>query len=253
VFRRRLEDGMARILFYVAPTATLFIVVGDVIVRLLLQRGKLGPDDTMAIWFVVAAFSLGLPATTASRMLQNGLYALEDARTPARLAVLRVIVASIVGLAVMFPLDRLTVVNGEIFGWGDVFALGPLPEEIRQNVAGIPHLGMVGLSFGAAVAAWLEYRLLSQALAWRIGRSYMGGRWLNQISAGCIGMALTAFGTQRLFGDRHAIIAAALILGPAGLVYLAITRQLGVPESKDTIDRVLKLVRGRRGAGRNVA
>ncbi|HLM64699.1 MAG TPA: murein biosynthesis integral membrane protein MurJ [Acidimicrobiales bacterium] len=245
VFRRRLEDGLGRILFYVAFTATLFIVVGDVIVRALLQRGALDADDTTAIWFVIAAFSLGLPATTASRLLQNGLYALDDARTPARLAVVRVIVASLVGLAVMFPLDRLTIVDGAIHGWDDIFALGPLPQSVRENVSGTPHLGMVGLALGAAVSSWVEYRLLSQALAWRIGRSYLGGRWISAIAAGCVVTAVVAFLLEQVFGDRHALIAGALVLGPSALVYLAVTSRLGVPEAKAMVDRGLSLVRSR--------
>jgi putative peptidoglycan lipid II flippase len=108
-FRARLQDGLARILFYVAPTTTLFIVVGDVVVRALFQRDPSGIDTALAIWFVIAAFSLGLPATTASRLLQNALYALDDARTPARVAGLRVVASGVIGLAIMFPLDRLTV------------------------------------------------------------------------------------------------------------------------------------------------
>ena len=76
VFRHRLEDGMSRILFYVAPTTTLFIVVGDVVARLLFQRGKFGADDTQAVWYVVAAFSLGRnprrsAATPASSILAS--------------------------------------------------------------------------------------------------------------------------------------------------------------------------------------
>jgi putative peptidoglycan lipid II flippase len=247
VFRHRLEDGMSRILFYVAPTTTMFIVAGDVVVRLLLQRGKFSADDTQAIWYVIAAFSLGLPATTASRLLQNGLYALDDARTPARLAMIRVAMSSMVGLVVMFPLDRLTVINGTVQGWGDMLAWGPLPESVRTNPAGIPHLGMVGLALGAAASSWLEYRLLSQALAWRIGRSYLGGRWISPIAMGCIVMALLAFAAEMLVGTRHAIIAAAVILVPAGLAYLAVTYRLGVPEARALWDRVRGLLR--RGSG----
>jgi putative peptidoglycan lipid II flippase len=242
-FRWRLEDGMARILFYVAPTATLFIVVGDVIARVLFQRGQINSADTYAIWLVVAAFSLGLPATTASRLQQNALYALGDARTPARLAAIRVVVAAIVGLALMFPFDRLTIVDGNITGWGDMLALGPLPPEVRDSTGGIPHLGIVGLALGAALSSWVEYRLLSTALAWRIGRSHLGGRWLTPIAAGCVAMALVTFATQQYFGDRHAILAAALVLGPAGITYLGVTRRLGVPEAEAMTGRLSRLRR----------
>jgi len=247
-FRHRLEDGMSRILFYVAPTTTVFIVVGDVVARLIFQRGKFGADDTQAVWYVVAAFSLGLPATTASRLLQNALYALDDARTPARLAMIRVVVATGIGLLIMFPLDRLTIVNGTVTGWSDILSWGPLPEAIRANPTGVPHLGIVGLALGAAASSWLEYRLLSQALAWRIGRSHLGGRWLNPISAGCIGLGVVAFLTDWAFGDRHAIVSAALILGPAGVAYMAITYWLGVPECISLVERVDAIRKRRRSA-----
>src|SRR5690606_11305017 len=174
-FRRRMEDGMARILFYVAPTATLFIVVGDVIVRALFQRGAMTGDDTVVIWYVIAAFSLGLPAMTTSRLLQNALYALDDARTPARLAALRVITSAVIGLTIRFPPDRLVVSDGSGHGWGDLGGFGPLPEAVRESPTS-PPLGILGLALGAALAAWLEYRLLSSAVAWRVGRTRLGGR-----------------------------------------------------------------------------
>jgi hypothetical protein len=104
---------------------------------------------------------------------------------------------------------------------------------------------MVGLALGAAVSSWFEYRLLSQALAWRIGRSYLGGRWISPIAAGCMAMAVVAFLMELAFGNRHAVIAAALVLGPSGLVYLAVTRRLRVPEATAMVDRGLGLVRSR--------
>ena len=63
-------------------------------------------------------------------------------------------------------------------------AFGPLPDSVRANVADVPHLGIVGLALGATISDWIEYRLLSTALAWR-GRTHMAGRWLNQIALGC--------------------------------------------------------------------
>jgi putative peptidoglycan lipid II flippase len=243
-FRRRMEDGMARILFYVAPTATLFLVVGDVIVRALFQRGAMTPDDTVVIWFVIAAFSLGLPAMTTSRLLQNALYALDDARTPARLAALRVITSAVIGLAIMFPLDRLTVVDGTVQGWGDLLSLGPLPAAVREDPTA-PHLGILGLALGAAVAAWIEYRLLSRSVAWRIGRSRIGGRWLGPIATACIVTALVAFGADLLVGGLHPLVVAPLVLGSAGIAYLGVTQALGIPEADALVGRVLRLARRR--------
>ncbi len=239
-FRLRLEEGMARIAWYVAPTATLFIVVGDVIVRAVFQRGNFTSADTIVVWLTLAVFSLSLPATTSSRLLQNGLYALDDARTPARVAAMSVILAAIIGLAFMFPLDRLVVGPNGIEGWSDVFAFGPLPEGAR-NAADVAHLGIVGLAIGAAVSRWFEYRLLSRALAWRIGRTHLAGRWLNPIAAGCAAAAVVAVVCEALFGGLPSLVALVLVVGPAGLVYVAVTRRLGVPEATIMLRRVAGL------------
>jgi peptidoglycan biosynthesis protein MviN/MurJ (putative lipid II flippase) len=178
--------------------------------------------------------------------LQNGLYALDDARTPARVAAMSVVLAAIIGLAFMFPLDRLVVGPDGIEGWGDIFTFGPLPEAARNNAADAAHLGIVGLAIGAAVSRWFEYRLLSRALAWRIGRTRLAGRWLNPIAAGCAAAAVVAVLAEALFGELPSLAALALVLGPAGLVYVAITRSLGVPEATIMVRRVVGLAdRGR--------
>jgi putative peptidoglycan lipid II flippase len=239
-FRLRLEEGMARIAWYVAPTATLFIVVGDVIVRAVFQRGNFTSADTIVVWLTLAVFSLSLPATTSSRLLQNGLYALDDARTPARVAAMSVILAAIIGLAFMFPLDRLVVGPDGIEGWSDVFASGPLPKAAR-GAADVAHLGIVGLAIGAAVSRWFEYRLLSRALAWRVGRTRLAGRWLNPIAAGCAAAAVVAVVCEALFGELPSLVALVLVVGPAGLVYVAVTLRLGVPEATIMLRRVAGL------------
>jgi putative peptidoglycan lipid II flippase len=86
-FRLRLEDSMGRIAWYVAFTATMFIVAGDVVVAAILEYGNFTHGDTIAVWMALAVLSTGLLPVTASRLLQNGLYALDDPRTPARLGV----------------------------------------------------------------------------------------------------------------------------------------------------------------------
>lgn len=240
LFRRRLEEGMARIGFYVMPSAALFIVVGDVIVRVLFERGRFNADDTWGVWLALAAFSTGLPATTASRLLINGLYALDDPKTPARLAMMRVVIAAVIGMAFMFPLDRLTITADGISGWGDIMALGPLPE-IERNSGEFVHLGIVALAIGASIAAWIEYLMLSRALAWRIGRTHLAGRWLNPIAASCAAASIVAYGMVQIAGDLPSVLSAAAVLGPAGVVYLVTTRWLKVPEARSLLRRGLAL------------
>ncbi|MBN2624846.1 MAG: murein biosynthesis integral membrane protein MurJ, partial [Acidimicrobiales bacterium] len=242
-FRLRLEASMGRIAWYVAFTATMFIVVGDVIVAAAFERGQFEHDDTVAVWLTLAVLATGLLPVTASRLLQNGLYALDDPRTPARLGVLSVVLSAVIGLAFMFPLDRLTVGPTGIEGWGDIFAVGPLPSSVRDNPSNVAHLGIVGLGIGAALSRWIEYRLLSNALAWRVGRTKLAGRWLPPIAIGCAVAAGVAFAAELVLAPLPAIIEAVLVVGPAGLAYLALTQRLGVPEAQATADRLAAMGR----------
>jgi putative peptidoglycan lipid II flippase len=237
-FRLRLEDSMARIAWYVAPTATLFIVTGDIIVRAIFEHGSFSAADTVAVWLALAFLSMGLLPVTAARLLQNGLYALDDARTPARLGVVGVVLAAVFGVVLMFPLDRLFVGPDGIGGWDHIFTFGPLPPALRENVAGIPRLGIVGLAIGATISDWIEYRLLSRALAWRIGRTHLAGRWLSQIAIGCAVTAGVAYLAALMFGDLPALLSLVLVVGPAGAAYLAVTYRLHVPEAEATADRL---------------
>src|SRR4029450_3617111 len=115
----------------------------------------------IAVWLPPAFLSMGLLPVTSARLLQNGLYALDDARTPARLGVVGVVLAGGFGVGLMFPLDRLFVGPDGIGGWDHIFTFGPLPPALRENVAGIPRLGIVGLAIGATISDWIDYRALN--------------------------------------------------------------------------------------------
>ena len=243
LFRQRLEDGMARIAFYVLPIATMYIVVGDVIVGVIFEHGKFGWDDTWGVWLALALLAIGLPATTSSRLLQNGLYALDDPKTPPRLSVIRVGISTVVSLAVMFPLDRLTIGSDGVQGWGDIFAIGPLDDAVRRSNEFV-HLGLLAFAIGATVAAIIEYRMLARAVAWRIGRTRMAGRWLNPIAASCAVAGAVAFTLVTVLPDSvPALIQAPVVLVPAGLAYIAMTRSLKVPEATALTERLEAMTR----------
>ena len=142
--------------------------------------------DTRLVWFVVGAFALGLLGTTRSRLLQNGLYALDRPKLVARIAVVRVALAAVLGGLLMFPFDRLAIVGSTVQKIG-AFGPGPLADSLRLLKDGPPRLGVVGLALGAALSSWVEYRLLRSALEWRIGKlppSGHGARWSLIAAAG---------------------------------------------------------------------
>ncbi len=139
----QVSTALERIHFLLLPSMAAFLLLGDVFIGGLYQRGEFRATDTPVVYAALAAYALGLLASAGSRVLSSAFYAMRDTRTPARVAYLRVGVSLVVGISLMFPLDR--------------FASGEL------------HYGATGLALGASVAAWLEYTLLRRRLGRVLG------------------------------------------------------------------------------------
>src|SRR5262249_42364929 len=120
--------------------------------------GQFGHADVIAVWLTLAAYSMGLVASTSTRIYQSAFFALRDTKTPARVATLRVAMAAICGSVLMIQFQPVTV--GSLTIPAGVFG--------HLRVADLP-LGPVGLALGAAAGAWLEWALLYRGLRKRIG------------------------------------------------------------------------------------
>jgi putative peptidoglycan lipid II flippase len=109
VLRARASAGLERIAFYVFPSFFGYLLLGDVIVGGIYQRGEFTADDTLRVYLSLAALSVGLVATTASRMLSSTFFALRDTATPARYAAVRVSLAVVIGVSLMLMLEGVVV------------------------------------------------------------------------------------------------------------------------------------------------
>ncbi|WP_095511778.1 murein biosynthesis integral membrane protein MurJ [Rubrivirga marina] len=147
-FLTRVAGSVRQILYLIIPTVVGYLGFGFLVVGAFYQTGQFDLDDTWQVTLVLMAYSLGMIATTAGRLLQNAFYALNDTKTPAKIAVWRVVVSALIGAGLMFWFDRFSV--NEVFG---------IPSE------GDPlRLGAVGLALGSAVGAWVELWRLVGAL-----------------------------------------------------------------------------------------
>jgi putative peptidoglycan lipid II flippase len=170
----RVREALERIFFLLIPSALAYLALGDVFIAALFQGGAFGADGTLATYVILAAYSLGLPASASSRALSSAFYALRDTRTPARIATIRVLISIAVGAALMFPLDR--------FGVGEL------------------RFGAAGLGLGSAVGAWFEYFQLRSHLGRHLGpHAPAGGRIARLVLAG-LGAAAVGFGAKQLLG-----------------------------------------------------
>ncbi|MDQ3766022.1 MAG: murein biosynthesis integral membrane protein MurJ [Actinomycetota bacterium] len=235
--RDRIEKGLARIAFFVVPTMVAYVLIGDLIVAAVYESGEFDGRDVLQVWLVLAVHALALLAATGSRLLQSVLYGLGEPRTPARIAVVRVAVSLVLGVVLMFQLDRVVVGAGGLNVVGDLPAVTPLPEEFRDPALaeGRHHLGAIGLSAAAAVAAWVEYRLLRQAVRRWVGRVRIGGGRIRSILVASAVGGVVGIGTRPITSDWMPVVAAIVSVGAMGAAYLIGARLLGVPESRQLL------------------
>jgi putative peptidoglycan lipid II flippase len=214
--------GMAleRVSFFMIPSVLAYLTFGDLLVGALFQRGRFSQDGTAVVFLILGAYSLGLLASASSRVLSSAYYAVRDTRTPARWAIIRVVLSLSIGASLMLPLDGLGV--------------------------GTLRLGAVGLAIGATVGAWIEYLFLRRGLKEAIGpHGPRSGRLPKMMVAG-IAAVLTAALCKAILGSSvpsregilsglaesipwlHLPVLAVATSLAFGLVYLAVASLLGV-------------------------
>ena len=231
-----------RTAFFVAFSTVAFLVLGEPIVGALFGWGAFDGDDARAVALVLGAYAIGLPATASSRIHQNTLFAMGDTAGPARIATVRVGLAAVIGLVLMFPLDRVTVHAGDLLTIGNHGWFGPLGQGIRSGTPD-PHLGAVGLALGSAMAAWTELLLLARrtrrALGGTTGPSSVMGPLASPVAA-----AVVAAVTIHWLTDSLPDLATATIsLTTAGTVYVTVAAAIGVSEAHDLLDSLRGVAR----------
>jgi putative peptidoglycan lipid II flippase len=197
----RVSRALRRVAYFLVPSTLAYLALGDVMVAALFETGEFGPAESLVTWGVLAAYALGLPASGSSRVLSSAFYALRDTKTPARVAYLRVALSAGVGIALMFPADRLGF------------------EGLR--------LGAAGLAMGASVGAWVEYALLRRALARRIGPHGAGGPSVARLALAAALAAASGAGLQLALPPAPPLLVAAETLVPFGVVFLVTAALLG--------------------------
>lgn len=215
--RKRLDDGLQRIAFYIVPSAMAMLALGDIITATLYQTGEFRHDATIYVWGILAGSTLGLLASTLGRLYASTYYALHDTRTPLRYAIVRV---SLTGLL------------------GYIFAI-PLPPLIGLD----PKWGAAGLTASAGLAGWVEFALLRRSLNRRIGRTglhfqYVAKLWIAAVLAAALGWAIKV-----AIGARHPLFVAPLVLVPYGLTYFGVTALLKIVEAKSVVNRLTRILK----------
>jgi len=208
--------ALARTGFFVTPSTAGLLLFAPVAVAGLyrLLPGRFGAADVALVAAVLAAYTLGLPASTSSRVLQTTFFALGDTRTPARIAALRVAAGTLVALPLMWRLDRV--------------GLESLPGFVGDS-EGL-RLGALGLACGATVGAWIERWRLGRALAACVPRFAPGrGEALRRALLALVAV-IPASAVAWVARGNHPSVRAVLVFGTLAAVYLGGALALRLPQ-----------------------
>jgi len=213
-FVARIERSARQMLFLVLPTAVGYLAFGLPLIGLVYRRGAFGLGDQWLVYLVLVAYTLGIAATTQSRLLQNSFYASGDTKTPAKVAVLRVLVGAAVAVPAMLLLDRYTV---------DVLVDAGVPGRAL-------HLGAIGLALGSAVAAWVELAALRRILSIRLASLHLPFAAAGRMLALALAAALPSAALWWWLAGRSPLLVAPLVVGLFAAVYLLAAHLLAFRE-----------------------
>lgn len=139
-----LSLGLRMMFFTILPASIGLIILGKPIIELLFERGAFSPESTLLTYWALIFYSIGLVAYAGTKIFASAFYALQNTRTPVKIATLSMVVNTILNLLVVFhPYLRVKL-----------------------------HIG--GLAFATALSSFLNIILLFIALRRRIGG--IGGR-----------------------------------------------------------------------------
>jgi putative peptidoglycan lipid II flippase len=91
------------------PAAAALMLMPDLIVSVLFERGEFGAGETAATSAALAAYALGLPAYVLIKVLAPGYFAREDTATPVKVAAFCVAINLVLNLALMGPLQHVGI------------------------------------------------------------------------------------------------------------------------------------------------
>lgn len=105
-YRAQLERATSVTLALVIPAAVAYLILAPSIVSILIERGRVSAADAAYVGRLVQIFTVSLPAYSLWLLFLRGFYALQDARTPARINFIEVGAFCLLDLA-LYPFLRV--------------------------------------------------------------------------------------------------------------------------------------------------
>jgi putative peptidoglycan lipid II flippase len=143
-------------LFMIVPAMVGLIVLGHPIIQVLFQHGRFSDDATWLTTWALVAFSLGLFAYSAVKILAATFYAYQTTRIPVIVASCCVGLNIVLNIATLFARRKLSVLHPE---WAELLN---------------GRVGIACLALATSIAAWVNASTLFILLRKKLG--LLGGR-----------------------------------------------------------------------------
>jgi putative peptidoglycan lipid II flippase len=203
--RTTLRQSLSMLAYLTIPASLGLMVLRVPVIRLLYERGKFTAADTEGTATALFLYAFGLVGYTGVKVIAPAFYALHRPRVP----LLASAVAVVTNLAVVVPF--------------------------------FPSIGFRAIAIGTALGSLLNAAVLGVTFEWRFSGLRAPGflEKVLRMAVAAVVMAgvagLLAHAIEQALGTRGALPRLAAGLGPVvvgALLYVALTRLLGVPEAR---------------------
>ncbi len=202
----RLRAGWQRILFYIVPSALVFIALGSYIVGMLYRGGRFTAADQHTVHMVLAGFAVGLGSFASVKLLASCHYALQDYKTPLRASLTSIAVSAVASLALAYALRRTSY-------------------------------AAAGIALGTSLGSYMNLHILMGGLRARLGTIYTPAMWLGTRRIVLASVAATAVGVagmslqHAVLPTLHPRLAGIPVLGAFSVTYLVVAWWMGSAEA----------------------
>lgn len=211
--RATMANGMRQIVFVLLPAAAAILVLSEPMIRLIYQRGEFTANQTQLVATALFWFAFSLPFNGLFLLLTRTFFALQRPWLPTAISAANLAITALASFLLYKPYGVGGIVAATALATGaSVAAQGVL---LRRELGGLELTRLLDSTMRVALASaalaavsFVTWDLLDHAL----GRS-LGGQ----------------------------VVSLTVALGAGGLVYLAATRLLRVPE----LEQIMRLLRRR--------
>ena len=202
--KKTISFSLRLILFVTIPAMAALVILRVPIISVLFQRGQFDVASTVFTAQALLYYAVGLWAFSCIRVVVSAFYALQDTRTPVKIAVVALVVNVVMGVALMFPM--------------------------RHS----------GLALATSIASAVNIIALTVILRKKVGRFLQKDFWTSVLrtvlSSGVMGLAIAAvnkalgWDSADSFSERLLFLVVAITVGLA--VFALSSFLLGSSEAK---------------------